>query len=221
MPLTLTRTIDASSEPISLAQAKEHLRVDDTSSDTHINSLIKVARTVAETWTRRQFISATYALRLDYFPGQAWSTNRMSAPLSQVEGSNGNPFGWCIYRNLIRLPAPPLISVSSIAYIDTTGTTQTLSSSNYIVDPYSEPARISPAYGMTWPATQARINAVTITYLAGWANATACPENVAHLIRVMVADYFENRVAVGQKEMSDYTPAVRSLADSLSWGFYL
>lgn len=217
MPLTLVRTTDATSEPVSLAELKDHLRVDDANSDTLIASLGVAAREVAETWTRRQFITAPYTFTLDRFPYQGYDNYRFGAP-PQAEGSP--LYSWCMHRNIIRIPVAPVLAVSSIAYIDTAGATQTLSASNYILDKLSEPARLTPAYSLTWPATQARINAVTISFTAGWANASVCPAKVKHLIRLLVGDYFENRVPVGDPSINNYTAAVRLLTASLSWGDY-
>lgn len=70
---------------------------------------------------------------------------------------------------------PPLQSVSAITYVDADGTTQTLAADQYTVDAVSQPARITPAYGVSWPATRAQTNAVKVRFVAGYGAAAAVP----------------------------------------------
>ena len=58
------------------------------------------------------------------------------------------------------------------------GVQQTYDPANYIVDTITEPARLTPLPSRPWPATQFRINAVTVEWVSGYAapftaNATA------------------------------------------------
>lgn len=131
-------------EPISLTEAKLHLRVDHTSDDPLIASLILASREYAENFTRRRFVQQTHDLKLDAFP--------------------------C--GDVIELPYPPVSSVTSIAYVDTNGDTQTWSSSNYRTDlpagPRAQKARIQLAYGVIWPATRDLTNAVVVRFVSGY-----------------------------------------------------
>jgi uncharacterized phiE125 gp8 family phage protein len=138
----IRQTTPPTVEPLSLQEAKDHLRLDGDMEDTHISALIAAARGWVEGFWGRQLAAATFKLTLDAFPTD-----------------NG----------AITLPSPPLIAVTSIAYVDTNGTTQTLSTSDYTVDSESEPARIVPAYGEDWPDTREQVNAVAVTYRAGYA----------------------------------------------------
>ena len=56
---------------MSLTEAKLHLRVEVTDDDALITALISAARQYAETLTQRQFVTATWKLVLDSFPGPA------------------------------------------------------------------------------------------------------------------------------------------------------
>ena len=69
MPLQLV--IPPAEEPVSLMDAKLHLRVDFDEDDTLIASLISAARQAAETLTGRQFGTARWKLVLDGFPRSA------------------------------------------------------------------------------------------------------------------------------------------------------
>ena len=72
---------------------------------------------------------------------------------------------------------PPLQSVTNITYVDSNGATQTLAADQYLVDTTTEPARITPAYGLVWPVTQYRNNAVTVRFVAGYTTTPACIKN--------------------------------------------
>lgn len=67
MPLQLVSA--PAGEPITLLEAKQHLRVDVDDDDALIGSLITAARQAAETRTGRQLMTARWKLVLDGFPG--------------------------------------------------------------------------------------------------------------------------------------------------------
>lgn len=164
--LSLTLKTPATQEPISRKEAKAHIRVDDdfTTDDSLIDALIKAARSAAEHYTRRQFITATYELRLDYFPSEI------------------NP------------PRPPLQSVVSIKYTDTDQAEQTLDSAKYVVDPYSTVGRIVPAVGESWPSLGSGINKVTIEYVAGYGDdGEDVEEDVRSAMLLTIGHLYEHR----------------------------
>ena len=101
------------------------------------------------------------------------------------------------YSQMMKLFAPPLIEVLSIVYTDPNGNIQTLAPSAYIVDTASEPARIFPAFGMTWPAIQAVPNSVQVTFVAGYntnpSSAGDIPNALYVAILLMTAHLYENR----------------------------
>jgi uncharacterized phiE125 gp8 family phage protein len=161
-------------EPITLDEAKEHCRVDVDDDDNYITSLIAAARRITESMTDRALITQTWRLKLDRFPCD------------------------CIY-----VPRPPLASVSSITYVDTQGATQTWSSTEYRVDTDSYVGRITPAYGYTWPVLLPVINAVTITFVAGYGNADAVPQDLKQAMLMLIGHMYENRepVTFGQPSL--------------------
>ena len=152
-----------SSEPIMLNEAKLHLRVDVTDDDTLITGLIVAARQSAEQITGRALMQQTWELALDRFECE------------------------------IRLQMPPLQSVTSIKYLDQDGVQQTLSTSDYLVDDYREPARIVPAYGKCWPSTRCQANAVLVRFIAGYANAGVVPQEIKQWMLLMIGSMYENR----------------------------
>lgn len=171
-------------EPILLAGAKKHLRVEVTDDDNYITSLIVVAREHVETITRRALITQIWELGLDNFPSGE-----------------------------ISLPLPPLQSVGSVKYTDTDGVVQTLGAEKYTVDIKNKPGVIVPAYGKSWPATRDVINAVLVTFTAGYGNAGAdVPEPIKQAMLFLIAHFYENREAVASGTVIREIPlAVESL----------
>jgi len=155
------------SEPVTLAEAKDQLRITHDNEDSYITRLITVARQAAETHTGRALASATFELTLDEFPE------------SQE----------------IILPYPPLESVTSIKYRDTDGIEATLDIADYIV--YDDmPAKIVPAYNEEFPGIELYpIGAVKIRYVAGYTGEgeLVVPEEIKQGILLLIADYYEYR----------------------------
>lgn len=153
-------------EPISLSEIKLFLRLGiSTDEDSLLTALIIAARQESEKITRRQLITATWELRLDKF------------------------------SEIIYLPLPPLQSVTTLKYLDSANVEQTLiENTDYLVDIYSEPARITPAYGMVWPTIYPVANAVRIRFIAGYGDDSIdVPESIRNWIMVTVGSFYENR----------------------------
>lgn len=153
-------------EPITLAEAKTHLRVDHTDEDALIEALIVAVRNIAETTTRRALATQTWDLKLDGFP------------------VNGGP---------IYLPLPPVQSVTYVQYVDDQGITRTWSPSLYQVDLASAPARLMPAWEETYPVTRAVLNAVTVRYVAGYGLEPAIPQPIKQAMLLILTHLYEQR----------------------------
>jgi hypothetical protein len=205
-------------EPVTLAEAKLHLRVETgfTDDDALITAMITAARARAETVTRRAFVSQVWKLVLDQFPapgvnvgsanwyGPQWGNSPGPMTVLRPDGKTGFE---------IYLDHAPLVSVDSITYTDVDGTTQTLSPSAYKVDNITEPGRIVPAYGTTWPGTRNEINAVTVQFTCGYGAAAAVPEPIKSWIKLRVGSMYENReeVATGRSIVAIDMPFVDGL----------
>lgn len=175
----LKRTVDPAAEPITTAEAKTHARVSTSADDSYIDSLIKAAREQVEAYTGRALINQTWQLTLDAFPCDRF-------------------LGLSLAQSGIEIPINPLGSVSSIQYVDWDGNTQTWASGNYTVDATKEIARIVPGYQVTYPVTRSVINAVTVTFVAGYgATAASVPESFKLAIKMMVAHWYDNRAEMG------------------------
>jgi len=162
--LALTLFTPPDDEPVSLAEAKLHLRETGIDQDGRIVSLIKAARQYVEVYLWRTLIETEFDWYLDCFPAE------------------------------FLVPRPPLISVTSIKYVDTAGVEQTLSASLYRVDTASEPARIAPAYGEVWPSIREINNAVVVRFKAGYGDGPGdVPESIRQAMLLLIGTMYERR----------------------------
>lgn len=138
-----------------------------TTSDPELVALIKSARLMAEQELHRYLITQTLDAYFDTWPV-------------------------CDGRHKIVLP--PLQSVSSITYLDTNGDEQTLAADQYVVDAKSQPARITPAYGVSWPSLREQTNAVTVRFVAGYgAAASSVPQCIKQWMLVRIKYMYDQR----------------------------
>jgi uncharacterized phiE125 gp8 family phage protein len=178
MPLQLINP--PAEEPVSLAEAKLHVRVDITDDDALITALISAARQAAESLTGRQIVTARWKLVLDSFPGPSL----MGVPA-------GQPFS--LPGHAILLPKCPVQSVVSIQYLDMASTLQTMPATDYTVDVACEPARITPIFGKIWPVSLPQIGAVAVIFDAGYGPASSAPEGIKSWIKLRVDSLYSHR----------------------------
>jgi uncharacterized phiE125 gp8 family phage protein len=154
-------------EPVSLTEAKAHLRVDITDDDKLITNLIVAAREYVETYTRRALVTQTWELCLDAFPSEDY----------------------------IELPLPPLESVTSVKYTDHEGTETTFS--DYEVDVDSLVGRVVLSYGESWPVVTLKAsNAIKVLYVTGYGDAEDVPQAIKQVVLFLVAHWYETREPV-------------------------
>ena len=162
----MTTVVTAAVEsPVTLQEVKDHLRIDVTDDDRLLNSLIYAATAYCEKVANRSFVSRTLDWTLDRFPPATG----------------------------FYLPRPPVVSVTSITYIDEDGNSDTVSSSNYIVD--TDSGRVALTNAGEWPSvTLRRIAGVTIRYVAGYGTTrSSVPETFRHAVLLVIGDWYEHR----------------------------
>lgn len=170
-------------EPVSLEEAKLHLRVDFDDDDALIQMLISSARQAAETITNRQLMTARWKLVMDSFPGPSL----MGVPA-------GQPF--TLPGHAILIPKSPVLNVVAINYLDMNNVQQTMPAANYTVDVACEPARITPIFGQIWPIPLPQIGSVSVTFDAGYGDASAVPQGIKSWIKLRVASLYTYREEV-------------------------
>ncbi len=170
--MSITVVTPPTIEPIGLEQARDQVRSDKDLADeaAELSNMIAAARASVENFTRRSLLTQTLDVFRDSFPGET---------------------------GVIEIPRPPTQSVTSVKYLDEAGTEQTLSASLYVVDVESEPARIVPADGETWPTTQVMVNAVTVRVVAGYGNGVAdIPAPIIQAMLLAITDYYDHRGSI-------------------------
>lgn len=181
----------ATSYPVTLQDAKLHLRVDHSDEDSIIEILLQAATEMAELHTNRSFVTQTRQMKLDYFPG--------------LYGVNHNPWGAGITiqnGNLISISGTDTASSRNtlgITYYDEAEALQTVSASDYWVDSSSNIARLIPKN--SWPGTFDMPNAVIITYTAGYGSASSVPAPIKQAILLILGHLYEHRESVSVEEM--------------------
>lgn len=168
MPLAVTSSGRPTNYPISLAEAKAHLKVDHTAEDAYIMALVKAVCTRTEGYLGRPLLNTQFQWVMDAFP--------------------------C--STVMYVPKPKLVSIDSITYLASSdGNTTSWGSTYYNVDTISEPGRLEPAYNETWPTNvRTQNNAVTVKFTAGYGTTTTdVPEDILLGMKLLLASAYENR----------------------------
>lgn len=141
-------------EPITIEEAKQHLRISDDEEDIIVGSMIKQAREFCEDFQNRKYITQTLELVIDYFPREKYIA-----------------FNSCL----------PIQSIESIKYYDVDGEEHIFDESNYIVDTDSFINRIVLRNYKQWPSISLqRVNGVRIRFVAGFGDS---PEEVPETVK--------------------------------------
>lgn len=183
-------TVQPLFEPLTLTEVKEWLKVhvDVVEDDNLLRGLIKSARVWAERTTGQALIEQTIDEVWDNYP----------------------EYGY------FRLTQGPLISVTSMKYLDESGTYQTWASTNYQIDDISNPPRVivkrtSVPPVSTWPNQQA--NGWKVTYKAGNSTASAVDGNIKTAMLLQIALMYENRedMPLGRESGNPFARSAYSL----------
>lgn len=183
--MSLKLVTPPANEPISLVEAKAHLREDSSDQDDLIAIFIKAARQHAEKFLGRALIAQTWDLYLDAFPTE-------------------DDLGW------IEIPLPPLIGVDGVFYVDGNGDEQEFSVASYnVVGTHGRDnvrARVELTSSGAWPTTSDTTNAVRIRFTAGYQDTSVSPvedavdDDIRAAILLILGSFYANReqVVIGQ-----------------------
>lgn len=157
-------TTQPTAEPVTVDELKRQCRIDIDDENTDLGIYITAARRLWEAAQNRTYVTTTFTWKLDRFP------------------------------NVFRVPRPPLASVTSIAYLDTAGDSQTLTeNTDFLVNTYEEPGEIALAYGKSWPSTYPVADAVTVVFVAGFGDPADVPKEYVQLVRLQAALFYKHR----------------------------
>ena len=181
---------------LTTSEAKNYLKIDTSADDTLISDLVTAATDYCENYLGQKFITQTIQEVYDKIPKPKIND---------------------LFPTLY-LTIHPVQSVTRIFYTDTNEAEQTWSSSLYKVDTHRKAARITPVYGEVFPDILAEINSMTVTYVAGYGDAsTDVPASIRQAVRLVLSDMYHNR--------SDYVKerytASQSLLDRLNYNLFV
>lgn len=184
-------------EPVTIAEAKQHLRVDVDTDDAYIASLITAAREYCEDYLDRTLNHTQWQMKLDNFPAE------------------------------IGMPRPPMASGGTVANVTVTyienslGASVVLPSGQYRIDRDATPGALRPLYGGSWPSHLSDENSLTVTWWAGYGSTPDdVPRVVRHAILMLVGTWYERRQAVDSVSASEVPMGAKALLDSARWGAY-
>lgn len=180
-------------EPVSLAEAKAHCRIDVPDDDALLTGYILAARGYLEEISGRAFVASTW----DYSIDDDWPW------VFDLETR--------CHQQVIEIPKAPLSSVTSINYVDSAGVSQLLASNQYVVDGTGAIGRITPAYDVTWPSVRRQKAAITVRFVAGHA-IEVVPDPIRQAMLLLIGHFYAHRetVVIGQTP-SEVPLAVSSL----------
>ena len=157
-------------EPVTLDEAKEHLRVDHGDEDALIDSLIVAARKQAESEGWLSCCTQTWTLYLTGWPG---------APLL--------------------LPRHPVQSIVSLKYYDADDVAQTVATTVYTLTPApGEDAHLWLKAAQEWPSAELseRLYPVEVEYVTGYGNGVDVPADIRQWLLLRIGSMYENRESV-------------------------
>ena len=157
----------ATSYPVSLTEAKSHLKVDTNADDTYITSIIKAATQLSEEYTNRFFINTVI--------------DQTCSDFAQLQ---------TLFKSKVS-------SVTHVKYYDSDNSLQTLSSSIYDTQLEYEPSQIQLADGKSFPAITKRNDAVVAKYTVGYgSSASDVPQIIKQAILLTIGNFYQNRNSV-------------------------
>jgi uncharacterized phiE125 gp8 family phage protein len=166
--MALVLTAAPAAEPISLAEAKAHLRIDVDDEDALISSLIVAARMFVERTLGLALISQGWSYFLDFWPRSTCVTLSIS----------------------------PVQAVGTVTLHDTDGGATVVDAEDYAVDALSSPARVVFKSAPP-PVVTRELNAFEIAFTAGYGDeASDVPAPIRQALMLLVAHWFERREPV-------------------------
>jgi len=159
----------------SWGEAAAHLRIDDETERTLIESYVETAT---------QHLDAEYGIL-------AGGTLGVQTYELYLDAFPAGP---------ILIPLSPLVDVVSVSYVDELGGTQTVDPVSYVVDDKSSDGWVVPVAGYSWPATLVAINVVTVRFRAGNA---IIPAPLKHAVLLLTGHLYENREAASPVTLTE------------------
>jgi uncharacterized phiE125 gp8 family phage protein len=160
------QTSQPSVEPLSLAEAKAHLRVDTSRDDTYIQALITTSRLQIEDTFALVYVHQTWSYTLDAWP---------DAPA-------------------IELPVGPVAQILAIRTYDVNDIQTPIPLATFQLDAASRVPRLIRKATFAIPSNLRPANGIEVSFRAGYgAAANSAPEPLRHALRLLVAHWYDHR----------------------------
>lgn len=159
-------------EPLTLAEAAAQCRLEVGEDDSGVTACAKAARAHVEAFSGTRLVTQTVKMRCNEFCSTLW------------------------------LPIGPVQSITSVKYLDTDGAEQTLATSVYDEYLYGISPYIALTDGQNWPSIYTSPASVIITAVVGYGLAAAVPDDIKHALKLLTAQYYDQRGAISDKDMS-------------------
>ncbi len=181
--MSLVMTSGPAVEPVSLAEAKAHLRVDSTAEDALIQSLVVTSRLHIEAALGLALIAQSWSYFLDRWP----KTGRVLLPLS------------------------PVGAITAIRVWSANGASQSLDTAGFYLDGSGLPPRLVTLADTARPYPGRPVNGIEIALTAGFGVQPGdVPAPIRHALLLLVAHWYENREPVEIGGSSNAIPAMVS-----------
>ncbi len=169
------------------------LLIDHTADDALITALIAAATIEAQSAAARSFVTQTLSLSLDGWP----------------------------YDGAVRMPFPPLLTVTSVKYYDADNVERTVAAGDYIVIADTTPGLIVPASGKAWPTDLRSWSPIRIRYTAGYGAAAdvaaSAQGEIVQLVKALVVVDYENREALSSQAAAQRERILNGCARHWGW----
>ena len=162
--LAPVRTVAPTSMPVSLTEAKAHLRVDHDDQDDLITAQIKAATA--------------------YLDGYSGILGRALIIQTWQQDFAG-------FADRLAFPISPVTAIVSVAYFDAGNMQQTLDADVHDLFADARGAYVALRPRQSWPVTFNRTDAVSITFTAGFGAATDVPDPIRQAILLIVQRLFD------------------------------
>lgn len=173
--MALVMTSAPASEPVTVAEAKAHLRVDGAAEDALIASLILTSRLHVEAALSLALITQSWQLRLDCWPD----------------------------ARTLELPLRPLQAVEEVRVLDAAGTATIVPVNQYLTDVASTPPRLVRRTALPQPGLEA--GGIEIDLVAGYGDEPEdVPAPIRQALLLLIAHWYEHRdpIEVGSPDVS-------------------
>ena len=176
-------------EPVTAAELQTFARANSTTlPDATAEALITRSRQFIEEMTGLAMITQSWSLTRDAWPGynSLWWDGVLEMASTELQSDRARA---------LTFPRYPLASITSVKTYDTASNETTVTvATTFDIDTTSRPGRMMPKSSAAWPTATRQINAIEITYVAGYgATATDVPPVLRDAVLCLSGYYYDHQ----------------------------